>query len=737
MRSTFIALPSRLALSAAIAVAAMAGQVHAQDTAAPATPAVDDKVADIVVTAQKRASSLQTTSLAMTALGGETLKDKSVVNVEGLTRASPSFSFASQGPTSAVNIRGIGLGVSSPNVSPGVPIYRDGLLAPTLLASEPFLDVSSVEVLRGPQGTLIGANSTGGAVFINTANPVLGHYEGYAEVEGGSYNKLRAAGAINVPVSDTFAVRGAASVERRDSYWTNLQPSLTTPEPGATRQFALRGSALYQPSDKFSALLKVNYQQDDNGGWAHTPYAGTPAAVDYPTTPYVLSYGDNTTSSRDHQIRAGLELKYAFDSGITLKSITGTFQTRQFYDDNQYINISATTATAGHYINRIKDELYTQEFNLVSPASRKLHWVLGNFNLLQYSNIALTPNNPNVLVAQGTPRFSTAFYGEVGYTLSPSLEIHAGLRETFNHVTGNGGTYSVASGSPVLLAVNSTRFSDHQLTGRIGIDWTLSNEQFLYASFAKGGKTGGVNGTGLANFASESVYDWELGAKSKWLDGHLRTQVGGFYMDYQNLQLSSVGPRVAATPGSAIVNAGSATIYGAEASAQFKAGGLSIDGNLSYVHSSVSVGTLLNSLAYQSAGLNPTGLQCATGQTTGCFNYTPYYQSASGGPSPYSPTWTGNIGAGYDLDLGNRLTLTPRVDFSYMSAQWTTVFQNAAEQLQARKLINANITLKRDRWKIVGYGTNLTKQYYITGQTGFQNFYGAPREFGVRINTTF
>ncbi len=736
MRSKFSAMQRRFALSAVIAVATLgAGTAQAQQ-ATPA-PADADKVQDIVVTAQKRATSLQTTSLAMTALSGDALKDKAVVNLEGLTTASPSFSFASLGPVSAVNIRGIGLGLSSPNVASGVPLYRDGLLAPTLLSNEPFLDIASVEVLRGPQGTLVGANSTGGAVFINTANPVFGKTEGYAEAEAGSYNKLKASGALNIPVSDVLALRAAAAVEHRDSYWTNLQPNLTNAEPGAVQQFAGRISALYRPNDKFSALLKVNYQQDDNGGWAHTPYPGTPASYGYPTQPYVLSYGDQNTIMRDHQTRAGLELKYVLDSGVTLKSTSGLFLTRQFYNDNQYVNTSPTTARAAATTNSIKDQLYTQEFNLVSPASRKFHWVLGSFSLIQNAHISLSPNNPVILVDQGTPKFSTAAYGELGYTLSPSVEVHAGLRETFNRVSGNGGTYSVASGTPVLLAPNVSHFSDNQLTGRIGVDWTLSKDQFLYAFAAKGGKTGGVNGTNLPNFSSESVYDYEMGIKSKWLDGHLRTQIDGFYMDYQNLQLSSVAPRVGASPGSALVNAGSSTVYGAEFSAQVKAGGLQIDGNLAYVHSQASIGSLLNTLAYTIAGYTPTGLQCATGQTTGCFNYTPYYQNVTNGPNPYSPTWSGNIGVAYEMGLANGMSVTPRVDFSYMSEQWTTVFQNAAERMQARKLFNANITIKRDRWKIVGYGTNLTKQYYITGQAGFQDFYGAPREFGVRINTQF
>lgn len=416
------------------------------------------------------------------------------------------------------------------------------------------------------------------------------------------------------------------------------------------------------------------------------------------------------------------------------------FLTRQHYDDNQYNNTGPTTADPSHFVNNINDKVFTQEFNLVSPRERRLHWVVGSFTLVQKAHISLSPNNPVILVDEGTPKFSTAVYGEAGFDITPSLEMHVGLRESFNHVSGNGGVYLALPGSaPLLLAPNTPRFSDNQLTGRVGVDWKLSSDQFLYAVAAKGGKTGGVNGTSLPNFASESVYDYEVGVKSKWLDGHLRTQIGAFYMDYKNLQLSTSAPATVAgqSPGGAITNAGSSTVKGAEFSGQLRYGGWQLDGNLAYVHATVVAGTLLNAYAYTAAGFNPLGPQCATGQSAGCFNFTPYYVNVTNTASPFSPSWTGNIGASYALALNGGSTLTPHVDFSYMSSQWTSVFRNAAERMGARKLVNANLTWKVKRWTVTAYGTNLTKQYYISGQTGFQNFYGAPREFGGRINLQF
>jgi iron complex outermembrane receptor protein len=97
-------------------------------------------------------------------------------------------------------------------------------------------------------------------------------------------------------------------------------------------------------------------------------------------------------------------------------------------------------------------------------------------------------------------------------------------------------------------------------------------------------------------------------------------------------------------------------------------------------------------------------------------------------PSPFSPKWTGNLGASYAFALTPDLSLTPRLDFSHMDSQWTSVFGNGAERMQARNLLNASVTLARCRWTLTAYGTNLTKQYFITGQTAFQNFWNAPRE---------
>ena len=733
-----------IALSAAFLAATTIGLIPS--VAAPAQNGVDptaskaadagDSLAEVVVTAEKRSTNLQTTGLSMNALSGDLLVDKNVTNLEQLTATTPSFSYTNGGPTANVNIRGIGLSVVSPNVSPGVPIYRDGIIQPTLLAGEPFLDIADVEVLRGPQGTLVGANSTGGAVFINSRNPELDEANGYAQLEVGSYNREWIQGAYNQPLSDTVAVRGAFSWEKRDSYWTDLDPtSAQHAPPGALNQIEARMSLLYQPNDHFSVLDKLNYQDDQNGGMAHTPIAGTNAAVGYPTTHYVLAYQDAGSEYSDYQIRNSLRLQYAFDNGTTLRSTTGVFYTYEYYDDQQYVDPTTTSFVSAPFINRIQDHEYTQEFTALSPIDTTLHWVGGTYSEIEFSHINLNPNTPTVVVDEGTVKASNAAYGEIGYDVSPAVETHVGLRETFNHAYGSGGVFVIPANS-LEVQSNAVGQTDNELTGRVGANWKATPEQFVYGFIAKGAKTGGINAQGERVFDPETVKDYELGLKSSWFDSHLRTQLGVFYMNYNNLQLQVNTPSPAQAPVTTITNLGKSKVQGAEFSAQSRFGGLQIDGNLAFVDSSVSAPALLNVYKYQNAGFSPVGAQCPPGVTLGCFNYTPYYQSASGVSNPYSPRWTGNLGVEYGLPAFGG-TFSPRADFSYVSTQWATIFQNPVDRFQQRAALNVSISYSRNSLKVTAYGTNVTHDYYIVGQTGAQNFWSAPAEYGARIAKSF
>lgn len=724
------------------ALLASAGAMAQGAQANPAAVPVQgpDVLEEVVVTAEKRKTNLMTTAIAMSAESGRQLANAHVTNLEGLTATTPSFTYANQGPTSAVNIRGIGLSVSSPNVAPGVPLYRDGLLAPTLLPNEPFLDIADVEVLRGPQGTLVGANSTGGAVFFNTRSPAIGATDGYLDIDGGTYARLGVQGAKSIPVNDVLALRVAASYLKRDSYWTDTQStSASHPSPGAVNQAVARVTLLYQPTERLSAVLEINYQDDQNGGMAHTPLAGTNVAASWPSGRYVLAYEDPNTEYSDSQLRAGLELKYRFGNGITLRSMSGIFYTREYYDDQQYVDPTPTTFASAPFINRIQDHVYSQEFNLLSPAEARLHWVVGTFSQYWPAHINLNPNTPAVVVDEGTIKNTDAIFGQAGYDITRALELQVGLRETVDHAYGTGGVFLIPAGY-LRLQGNHVDQTDDFLTGRVGVNWKVTQDQFVYAFAARGAKTGGVNSEGQPNFRPESVYDYEIGLKSTWLGGHVRTQAGLFDMDYSNLQLSVATPTQVPglTPQQAIANVGRSTIRGAELSLQARLHGLEADANLGYTHSAIgSSPALLDIYLLNVRGLSPTDPQCGAGQTAGCFDYTPYYRSVNGTADPYSPRWTANLGLQYSFLLFGSATLTPRIDFSYASTQWATIFQNPVDEFQARRVLDFGLAYAVGSWELTAYGTNVTSDYYITGQTGNANFWGDPAEYGLRIRRSF
>jgi iron complex outermembrane recepter protein len=227
----------------------------------------------------------------------------------------------------------------------------------------------------------------------------------------------------------------------------------------------------------------------------------------------------------------------------------------------------------------------------------------------------------------------------------------------------------------------------------------------------------------------EKVTDFELGYKGTLLDGHLRTQLGGYYNIYKNFQVTIVDP---ATPNyTSIFNVPNTTkLYGLEASAQASFGGFQADFSTSVSHSEVGQFFARDPRLATSGTCDPvTGPASASG----CINLGGRRQS-------YSPQFTLSVGAQYAIPLGDKITLTPRADFAHISAVWATLFQSAAlgDYLPARNIVNAQLTLAgMGKWTIGGYATNLTNQHYIGSLNGIRRLAAPPRQYGVRLSTTF
>jgi iron complex outermembrane receptor protein len=733
--------------------AAQDGSPQAQSaTTAPSAPAISSPTApvpdqpladsgDIIVTAQRRSENAQKTSLAVTALSGAELTQRGVRDLQDLQNVSPSLSFADAGLLKFANIRGVGLNLQSPTVVGGVATYRDGLFAPSpIFLNEGLFDIASVEVLRGPQGTFVGQNSTGGAIIQKTQSPELGRTDANGELTLGNYNLVKADAGLSLPIGETLALRVAGEVERRDSFYTNLGPLGNA--PGRVREEHGRVSLLWQPASNFTALLKSEVNFGNDGGYPASPIPGTLYAPLDPAAPFTFNYDRTDVRRKEFSSRTGLELNYTTGGGVVIRSISGyQYGYQDFINDND-----GTSAPELYQHQQIHDNVYSTELNIISPDRGRFKWVVGGSYVYQTAQLFLhiynarAPFNGQPFATQDTfidttnPKTALGLFAQGTYRFTDTLSLDLGGRFSHDIQTQTGAlTLSPVPPLPGRLDASQPHYEDNRWTGKAALNWQLTPNHLLYAFVANGFKSGGVNlPDGV--FKPESITDVEAGWKGTLGGGLLRLQLNGFYMDYNDLQLNIFN---LATAGSTIANAGKSTIYGAEAQAQLRAGGFSATGNLSYVHSSLGQLSQVDVRALPNGTAQGLGVQCPTGVASNpplCFNYTPYIVSLDGRQNPYSPRWTVSGDARYTFQVGDRQTLTPQVDIAYLSNQTTSIFERPVlDVLAARTLVGVQLTYGWRNWTLTGYATNLFDKRYRIGNDGNNTYFGAPRQFGVRI----
>jgi len=714
-----------------------AASAMAQEAPPPVT-SPDAGLGEIVVTAQRRVENLQTVAISATALSSGDLAAKGVARLTDLQAASPSLSITDAAITSAVNIRGIGLASNSPNVTAGVATYVDGLFQPPVVQANSFYDLASVEVLRGPQGTLVGSNSTGGAIFINSKNPDFNGVGGYAQAGTGNYGAFEGEGAINLPASDTLAFRAAGFYRRHDSYYTDVGPYDN--HAGRLDEKGGRVGMLWQPGS-FRALLKVQLNDRRTGGYAYRPIPGTLFAPYRVGDIRTLSY-DTPTSIRERAFITSLELKQEFDSGVVLRSLTG-YQHKRI---NGLVDLDASQAPVSLDGQVVQDyfageKQWSEEINLISPTGGRFDWILGayfqrnNIKVRIYQDQAGFPTD----IRPDNERTTTGIFAQGNYKILPDLEFQLGGRYSHYKATGTGDV-RIGAGLPGFpadgLAVSdlSGAHKDGRFTGKAALNWTVDADNLLYGFVARGYKPGGFNSR-TSEFAPETVWNYEIGWKSSFFGRHLRTQIDAFYNDYSNFQFEVVEP---STGFSGVENISQGTIKGIEAQIQGKFGALGFDAGVSYVDSHLKGLTFVNTRLIPSGTLGP---QCPAGVASNppaCFDYTSALVTTSGGPNLYSPKWTYNAGVEYSFVLGDDTTLTPRVNYAYVGSRYTYLaYSPVSDRIGSHGLLSALITLRRGNWHVEAYGNNLTNKHYVSGQYELNEFYGAPREYGVRAGVEF
>jgi iron complex outermembrane receptor protein len=752
----------KLGLSSSILALGFWSTAYAQ-TAAPAQPASGQSsgvVEQVTVTAERRVENLQRTPMAATVLTGDDLSTKNIVTVDQLQFSAPSVAVDNFGQGNDFNIRGIGKGEHNSQTSTGVITYRDGVETyPGYLQEEPYYDVASIEILRGPQGTFVGSNATGGAVFVNTNNPEIdGGYDGYIMGNVGNYSEVGAQGAVNIPLTDTFAARMAFYTDRRDSFYdiTDANPADNCPHnqydgckrgynPGNVRWAAGRLSLLWKPTSALTVTFKYDAGYLDNGGYPADPASfANPADPYHPipnkSDPFHIS-ANAPEGAIDRYYRAGLKIDYVFPDGITLRSISAWQDSNSRYRADLDGTDSSVPGSADEtFFDNVDTSLGSEEVNLISPDTGRVTWVIGGFaqwlhyDYLKPYQFDIDLYQPLYLPAynyqlQGTnPESTYALFGQGSVKLTDDLKVDVGGRWT-THTTKN--DVDVLQYGAYIKDIQSAH--DNNLSYKVALDWTANDNNFLYAFVATGFKPGGLNvpvGFGQpAPFTGETVTSYEAGWKSTLLDGHLVTDLDAYYNDFNRFQVT-IGYPSFPTFGFEVNNPNTTKIYGFEGEATAVFGQFSVNGGVGIMHS--SLGTFYASDPRVTLATLPCDPK--TGPSD-----LPFCVDLGGHPQAYAPNFTFNIGAQYAFDMGDMGTLTPRANYGHVSSQWATLFDSPdfGDRLDERNILGAQLAWTYGTWTATLYSTNLTNQHYIGAMNSNIRWAGPPRQFGFSLLKTF
>lgn len=588
-------------IAALVSIPAAAQETATTQNDAQSVDAESDSTGDIIVTARRRQESAQDIPLAVSVLGAQQLDETGAFNVNRLQQLAPTLQFYSSNPrNTAVNIRGLGVpfGLTSDGFEQGVGIYVDDVYYSRVAsATFDFLDVAQIEVLRGPQGTLYGKNTTAGAINIQTNQPTF-DFEGRAELSIGNYNFQQARLAVSGPLSDTVAARVAFSGTSRNGTIRNV---VTGENIQSLDNIGLRTQILWEPTDRLKIKLVGDYNKQDavccgsvfvGTGATQRPlnrqFAALAAAQNYapPSTNPFDRLTDLDSNLNAGNVIAGAALKITWDVGPgTLTSVSAW----RYWDwkpenDRDFTGLSIVARSQ----NPSRQDQYTQELRYTYSGDR-IDFVLGAFGFNQRidtqglesqginaSRWNITPSNPlsadpavlDGLTARNTQVLkstSAALFGQLSWKVTDAFTIQPGARLNYDKKSGfyqrrvftKAGTELLGTETDAVsrarLAIYQPQLSapsdtDWNLTYDLTASYELAPDVLAYGTYAKSFKTIGISQNGLPTDAAgvpiaaagtirpEKVDHFELGLKSQFWDRKVTLNLAAYRTEIRDYQ---------------------------------------------------------------------------------------------------------------------------------------------------------------------------------------------------------
>jgi iron complex outermembrane receptor protein len=823
--ASFVALATALS-----AVPAAAQDITAADTEVAVEPQVADEAAAeeeedvIVVSAQKRAENVQDVPISIAAFTGDTLESNNVVNLEGLTKITPNLSVAKGAQTSYVRlaVRGIGA-ASNTTVEPSVAVFLDGAYVPRVGAViSSMLDMESVEVLRGPQGTLFGRNASVGAVSFHTARPKFGDLTGEVTGEIGNGDRYKLTGFVNVPVGESSAFRIAGSQQWFKGYWHN---ELDDKQVGGTDDTILRGSFRTEVGP-VEWVFRADYAKISGDGATNIDFDRNSvsdaqwnffsAFLGAPDT----DLGDRdlnqflTADVDDKQWGVNSNLSWDIGGGSTVRLINNY---RDWENEQLDGDVIFTPTPILSRTGLFDSKSQNHELQFISPTEQ---WLDGRLDLVaglyyfhekykQGENLHINAQFCDKLVpVTGPPPASlplraicnaqlTAAGGQIENAtvqeVHQTVDSYAAYAQANVHFTDQlfatvGGRFSKdkKEGSydqftnPFLATVRADEHltlpdvDDSRFTYRLGLNYEPNEDLLFFGSYSTGYKSAGYNsGAGAPSltripapppappgtfldvperrvFDRETTENWELGAKTSWLDRKLTLN-----LTFYRMNISGFQDRAFDGTSFTVRNAGNLRHQGFELDGVVKPlRNLSLFANVAYLDSEFTdydQAAGLPGCAPTAAGIPPVCVAAGLGAT----------QDLEGKAATFAPKWSGRVGFDWNGDLGwGGLSYNLNSNLSFVSKQFGGLVNDANPQtvIDGYALLGARATLNGadDRWSVSLFGNNLLNKQYeagnlyqflgaslglnngvFPGSTAVRRLHADPRTYGVAATFRF
>ena len=763
------------ALALVLGAAGLSSAIAQED---PQSSAAQGPTLDVIqVTAQRRESSIQDSSLAVSAMTGETIEEDRILSFEDLASSMTSLSFTALSPLDQeFNIRGItNTRLDSPSADQSVGIFVDEVyIGRSGLFNSDMYDIDRVEVVRGPQGVLLGRNVVGGAISIYTASPTF-EPSGNMTASFGNYSETLVRGYLNGPLTESVAGRLSFQTRNRDGFNTDI---LHNRDLDDAQSLQARGQLLYAPADRdLKARLVFDYMEDEMSGFHSVAIDGPDPATQGPwsaareavsaalgreldireSLPEHPQYkGDAAPSPQGLNREAwglALDVDYGIGDIATLTSVTGYRQGQAYnlYDqtgigpDNGFGVISPLLFSFP--VSETEDiTQFTQEFRLVSePGDSRFDWIVGAY--YQHDEVEKYDRFWGEVPLTALPTLSgeshwdnraetdsLAVFGQLGFQMTETIRLVGGLRYTRDEKSGvvtgiavEGGdqfnpddTVPMSPLSPSYPEGSSFTTSYGQsweeLTPQVTAEYAPTEDLFFYATWSRGYKGGGFEDdpanpvAAMSGYDPETVENIEVGAKIDFFSNRARLNVAAFSMDYQDLQVTQTDDGCLCN---ITDNAADAEITGAELEMTFAVTNrLTVWGGATFLETEYI------------DFIDGTGVD------------------ASGNQLQRTPENQFNVGAELVLDVGPYVdALSIRANYSHQGEMYWS--PENVQYEDAYGLLNGRIAFAPEsaNWSVSLWGRNITDEIYRTNIIAFfgdeVSRLGAPRTYGVEFSMDF